>query len=74
MNNKTCIFCEKGEVTECMDLVKSEYKGHTADLPLYYNECNFCGSDYAGAIEMKKNRQALLDWRNTVDLLEKEME
>lgn len=74
MNNEICIFCEEGEVKECINLVKSEYKKHTAELPLHYNECNFCGSDYAGEIEMKKNRQALLDWRDTVDLLNKEVE
>lgn len=68
MNNEICVFCEEGEVVSCMQLTKSTYKRHTTDLPLYYNECKFCGSDYAGAAEMRKSRQALLDWRSTVDL------
>ena len=64
---ETCPFCEEQEIIKHKELMKSEYKGYTADLPLYFNECKFCGSKFAGEPEMRKNKQTLLDWRHIID-------
>ena len=36
------------------------------DVP---NTCDFCGSDYAGAEEMRMSRPAILQWKNEIDAL-----
>jgi HTH-type transcriptional regulator/antitoxin MqsA len=62
-----CPICGEGHVTDHMDQVETEYKGHRALVPLRYQLCDVCGSDFAGAAEMRANKDALLAFRQSVD-------
>jgi HTH-type transcriptional regulator/antitoxin MqsA len=68
MNDETlCPICGEGHVTDHTDQVETEYKGHKALVPLRYQVCDVCGSDSAGAAEMRANKNALLSFRQSVD-------
>lgn len=62
-----CLICGEGHVTGHVDQVESEYKGHKAMLPLYYQLCDVCHSDSAGAKETKHNKRAVMAFRKSVD-------
>lgn len=62
-----CPICGEGHVTDHMDQVESEYKGHKTMLPLHYQMCDSCHSDFAGAKESKLNKRAVLAFRKSVD-------
>lgn len=68
MNDETlCPICGEGRVTDHVDQVETEYKGHKALVPLHYQLCDACGSDFAGAAEMRANKEAILSFRQSVD-------
>jgi len=62
-----CPICGEGHVTDHIDQVETEYKGHKGLVPLNYQLCDVCGSDFAGAAEMRANKDALLAFRQSVD-------
>lgn len=62
-----CPICGVGQVTDRTDQVASEYKGHTTLLPLRYQLCDTCHSDFAGAKESKLNAQTVLAFRKSID-------
>lgn len=62
-----CLICGEGHVTDHVDQVESEYKGRKAMLPLYYQLCDVCHSDSAGAKETKYNKRAVMAFRKSVD-------
>jgi HTH-type transcriptional regulator / antitoxin MqsA len=63
----TCPLCGEGHVTEQVQEVETEYKGHKAMLPLHYRLCDHCLSDFAGAEESRRNKRVLLAFRKQVD-------
>lgn len=68
MNDKTlCPICGAGHVTEHVELVEAEYKGHKGQVPSHYQLCDACGSDFAGAPEMRANKRAMMAFRKQVD-------
>lgn len=68
MNTKElCPICGEGHVTSCADQVESEYKGKKAMLPLHYQVCDVCTSDFAGMEESRLNKRAVLAFRKSVD-------
>lgn len=62
-----CPICGEGHVTDHVDQVESEYKGHKKLLPLHYRLCDTCHSDFAGAAEGKLNKRAIMAFRKSVD-------
>ena len=64
-----CPICGEGHVTAEVQMVENEYKGQKADLPLHYQQCNTCTSDFAGMAESKLNRRVLMAFRKQVDAL-----
>lgn len=68
MNTKElCPICGEGHVTSCVDQVEHEYKGQKAMLPLHYQVCDVCTSDFAGLEESRLNKRAVLAFRKSVD-------
>lgn len=68
MNTKElCPICGEGHVTSCVDQVESEYKGQKAMLPLHYQVCDVCTSDFAGMEESRLNKRAVMAFRKSVD-------
>jgi HTH-type transcriptional regulator / antitoxin MqsA len=62
-----CPICGEGHVTDHVDQFESEYKGQKAWLPLHYQLCDVCTSDFAGTKESKLNKRAVLAFRKSVD-------
>lgn len=62
-----CPICGEGHVTDHVDQVESEYKGHKKLLPLHYRLCDACHSDFAGPAEGKLNKRAIMAFRKSVD-------
>lgn len=68
MNAKElCPICGEGHVTDHVDQVESEYKGHKKLLPMRYRLCEACHSDFAGPAEGKLNKRAIMAFRKSVD-------
>ncbi|MEZ5643822.1 MAG: type II toxin-antitoxin system MqsA family antitoxin [Burkholderiaceae bacterium] len=68
MNDKTrCPICGAGHVTDHVEQVEAEYKGHKGQVASYYQLCDACGSDFAGAAEMRANKRAVMAFRKQVD-------
>ena len=62
-----CPICGEGHVFASVQMVESEYKGHKANLPLHYKQCDTCTSDFAGMAESKLNKRVLMAFRKQVD-------
>jgi HTH-type transcriptional regulator / antitoxin MqsA len=68
MNTKElCPICGEGHVTSCVDQVEHEYKSQKAMLPLHYQVCDVCTSDFAGMEESRLNKRAVMAFRKSVD-------
>lgn len=65
----SCPICGIGVVTKCVEHVHTEHNGHKGQVPLHYQQCDTCGSEFAGAAEMQANKQALLAFRARVEQL-----
>lgn len=68
-SQELCPICGEGHVTAAVQMVESEYKGHKANLPLHYKQCDTCTSDFAGMAESKLNKRVLMAFRKQVDAL-----
>ena len=66
-NNQLCPICGEGHVTDQVDQFESEYKGQKAMLPSHYQMCDTCHSDFAGSVESKLNKRAIMAFRRSVD-------
>ncbi len=64
---KLCPVCGNGHVTELVQMVENEYKGHKAELPLHYRQCDVCTSDFAGVAQSKLNSRVLIGFRKQID-------
>ena len=62
-----CPFCGEGHVTASVQMVEYEYKGHRAELPSRYKQCDTCTSDFAGMAESKQNKRIVMAFRKQVD-------
>jgi HTH-type transcriptional regulator/antitoxin MqsA len=62
-----CPLCGEGHVTEQVEQVETDYKGHQTLLAQHFLLCDHCGSDFAGAAQAKLNKRALMAWRKQVD-------
>jgi HTH-type transcriptional regulator/antitoxin MqsA len=70
MNEKeVCPICGEGRVTDHMDQVEAEYNGQKGNVPLYYQLCDACMSDSAGAVQMRANKRGMVAFRKQVDRL-----
>lgn len=68
MENKAlCAICGEGHVTAQTRSVETEYKGSKALLPMHYQLCDTCTSDYAGKAESKLNKRIVMAFRKQVD-------
>ena len=68
MENKAlCAICGEGHVTALTRAVETEYKGAKALLPMHYQQCDTCTSDYAGMAESKLNKRIVMAFRKQID-------
>lgn len=69
-----CSLCTEGYTQSKVSTVPTTYRGFTEPLPLHYNLCKVCCSDYAGAEEWSKNRKVVMEFHARVDDLLKEID
>ena len=62
-----CPICGEGHVTASVQMVEYEYKGHRAELPSHYKQCDTCTSDFAGMAESKQNTRIVMAFRKQVE-------
>jgi len=62
-----CPICGEGHVTDHVDQIEHEYKGHKTVLPSHYQTCDTCHSDFAGAREGKMSKRGIMAFRKSVD-------
>ena len=68
MNEKTrCPICGEGHVTDRVNQMETEYKGQKGQVASHYQLCDACGSDFAGAAEMRANKRTMVAFRKQVD-------
>ena len=68
MNEKTlCPICGEGHVTDHLGQMETEYKGQKGLVASHYQLCDACGSDFAGAAEMRANKRTMQAFRKQVD-------
>ena len=68
MENKAlCAICGEGHITAQVRAVETEYKGIKSLLPMHYQLCDTCTSDYAGMAESKLNKRIVMAFRKQVD-------
>jgi HTH-type transcriptional regulator / antitoxin MqsA len=68
MNEKArCPICGEGHVTNHVEQVETEYKETKGLVASHYQLCDACGSDFAGAAEMRANKRTILAFRKQVD-------
>jgi HTH-type transcriptional regulator/antitoxin MqsA len=66
-DKELCPICGAGHVTDHVEHRETEYKGHTAMVPLHYQVCDACHSDFAGIKEGKLNKRGIMAFRKSVD-------
>lgn len=62
-----CPICGEGHVTNHVDQIEHEYKGHKTMLPSHYQTCDTCHSDFAGTREGKMSKGGIMAFRKSVD-------
>jgi HTH-type transcriptional regulator / antitoxin MqsA len=68
MNDRTlCPVCGAGHVADHVEQVETEYKGQKGEVPSHFQVCDACGSDMAGAVQMRANKRAVMAFRKQVD-------
>lgn len=66
-HEKICPVCGEGQLRERVVQEMTEYKGRTAETPLYFSECDACGSEQADAAQTRANKRAMIAFRKRVD-------
>ena len=67
IQNNICPLCGEGHLQQHADQEEVEYKGRKGITPLYYSECDVCGSEQADAIQTRNNKRAMLAFKKQVD-------
>lgn len=57
--DSVCLICEQGYLEAKEGTNKIEHKGQTKILPMYFSECNYCGSEQASPTELHKNKSIM---------------
>ena len=62
-----CPICGEGHLTNHVQQIEHEYKGHKAMLASHFQECDTCLSEFAGAREGKMSKRVIMAFRKSVD-------
>lgn len=69
MNNSKdiCPICEEGHLHPRVGSNSVEYQGQRANLDLHFSVCDACGSEQAGATQLRINKRSMVEFRKKVD-------
>ena len=66
-NLNQCPLCESGELHEKVDYETMSYKGKSITSPLYFNECDICGTEQSDKVISRKNKRAHIAVKKVAD-------
>ncbi|MFT5760589.1 MAG: HTH-type transcriptional regulator/antitoxin MqsA [Alteromonadaceae bacterium] len=66
-NINQCPLCEEGTLHEQVEYETTLYKDKEITSPLYFNECNSCGTEQAGTAISRKNKRAHIAVKKEAD-------
>jgi HTH-type transcriptional regulator/antitoxin MqsA len=66
-NINQCPLCESGTLHEHVEHETMLYKGKEITSPLYFNECDFCGTEQADKVISRKNKRAHIAVKKVAD-------
>lgn len=67
ITSELCPVCGEGRLHSKVGSNKVEYKGRTAELPLYFSVCNVCGCEQGSSTELHDNKLTMLAFKKIVD-------
>lgn len=68
MSNKNlCPICGEGQLNGRVEYEESEYKGKLQNTPLYFSECDSCGSETATSEQTRRNKRVMIAFKKQVD-------
>lgn len=66
-NINQCPLCEEGTLHEQVEHETALYKGKEITTPLYFNECDCCGTEQANTAISRKNKRAYIAVKKVAD-------
>lgn len=66
-SKEICPICEEGHLQHKVDSHSVDYHGQHANLDIHFSVCTACGSEQAGADELRKNKRIMIEFRKKVD-------
>ena len=60
---ETCSCCGEGQAAIRIESEPMTYRGQTQEVPFQLHTCDYCGSDYADAADVRANRVAIDTFR-----------
>ncbi len=64
---ENCDICGDGEVSLEVEKVSVSYNGQTGQIDSEYLLCDSCGSEHAGAEQLRANKRSMLAFKKEVD-------
>lgn len=62
-----CPICGEGHLSRETEQITVEHQGISGQIPSLYSVCDHCGSEQAGAAELRGNKRAMIAFRKRVD-------
>ncbi len=66
---ETCPICGEGHLHARMGTQAVDYRGQSGQIAFHYAECDACGSEQAGAVQLRDNKRAMTAFKKQVDSL-----
>lgn len=61
--HNTCQICGEGSLQPQVARNPVEYKGEATELDLHFSLCDTCGSEQAGAAQIRDNKRLMLAFK-----------
>lgn len=62
-----CPICGEGRLHDRQDTHSVDYCGYSERITLYYAECDVCGSEQAGPLQLRDNKRKLMEFKKKID-------
>lgn len=62
-----CPICGEGQLSQETEWVTVEHRGVSGQIQSLYSVCDHCGSEQAGAAELRANKRAMIAFKKRVD-------
>ena len=60
----SCPFCQCGNLYGKLERVPVEWEGRTGTVTMEHSECSMCGSEIVDDWQSKRNKDAVMAFRN----------